>query len=91
MNPTDKGYDEGYSPDIVMTLFLGGEQFDVWTVGPSEMTLHDPRPMRPGKGSLQIRIADSVSIYPMELTEGIDPARREQPCRRLDSTADAAA
>lgn len=75
--------DQGFSPDISATLLIHGERFRVGSLGPNEIMLQDARRTAPGRGEVRLLVDKRLTVYRVELTEGIDPSRPVQPLVRL--------
>jgi hypothetical protein len=81
----------GYSPNVSMELTIHGERFNVASLGPSKFIVRNPRLVKPGAGTLRLLVDTRVTIYHMELIDGIDPKRGSQPYRLLSTIEEAAA
>jgi hypothetical protein len=82
---------QGFSPDIAATLLIHGERFKVGSLGPNEIMLQDARRTAPGRGVVRLLVDKRLTIYRVELIEGIDPSRPVQPLVILPAGEEAVA
>ena len=81
----------GYSPEISAELFLHGRRFAVAAIGPHMIGLHVSENLEPGQGTIRLSVDGNTTIYHVDLVDGVDPARKRQPCRILSSSEEVAA
>jgi hypothetical protein len=83
--------DGAYSPDVSGELTIHGLQFVLSSIGSKTISVRNPAVALPGQGTVRLTIDQDVTVYHVELPEGIDPLRETQPCRVLGIVAGAAA
>jgi hypothetical protein len=83
--------DSGYSPPIAIELIIHGQRFDVASVGPDRAILRDARALNAGLGIIRLTVDAHVTVYQVDLTQGIDPARTEQPFMLIGVESEVAA
>lgn len=81
----------GYSPEISAELLIHGERFNVGSLGPDELIVRAPRPIKPGPGTVRLTVDGRVTLYHIDLFNGIDPTRVDQPYKLLSTFEEAAA
>ncbi len=91
MNPHTCEENSGYSPPITIELIVQGQQFNVASLGPDNAILRSARSVQPGTGMIRLTIDGHLTIYHIDLPQGIDPQRNEQPFVLIDATSEAAA
>jgi len=80
-----------YSPDISMELLVHGERMNVAAMGPSNIVVRSARTAPPGPGTICLKVNGRITVYHIELPQGIDPTRQHQPVRLVRTVEDAAA
>ncbi len=83
--------DSGYSPPISITLTLQGEHYNVASLDSGRVRLRDARPAEPGQGVIRLEVDGRITLFHVDLTEGIDPARQYQSYHRVAVAEGAAA
>lgn len=73
----------GYSPQISADLSIHGEVFKLAAMGPDCVTIQDARTMPPGQATIRMLVDHKLTIYHVELANGIDPNIYDQPARFL--------
>jgi hypothetical protein len=80
----------GYSAEVSIELQVGAERFSVASFGGDRMIIRSPRALSRCAGTVRIIVDNHVSTCTVELIDGLDPTRRDQPYRLLKA-AEAAA
>ncbi len=91
MNPHAGKELSEYSPLITIELIVRGQQFNVASLGPDNVILRSARSLQPGTGIIRLMIDGHLTTYHVNLPQGIDPQRNEQPFVLIDATREAAA
>jgi hypothetical protein len=71
----------GHSPDIRMELLMGGQSFGLAQMCDGKVAVREPRQMPPGVATIRLTVGAEVTIYEINLPNGIDPALRKQSYR----------
>ena len=83
-NATDARSYVGFSPYIAGELEMNGERFSLASLAPGKLELHQAKEFPAGRATLRITVDRAVDVRVIELHEGIDPQRREQPFRVVE-------
>ena len=78
-----------YSPDLSAELSLHGERFAVAALGPAGVVVRSPRAVAAGCGTIHMVVDGQPTVYHVDLFDGIDPSRREQAYRLIETGATA--
>jgi hypothetical protein len=76
-----------HSPALSADLTIRGQKFTVAALGPEHLVLRSPRPVAAGEGTIHFKMDDHLTTYRIDLPQGIDPTRREQNYRLLETRA----
>ena len=68
----------GYSPPISMELQVGDERFEVASLGGEKLIVSDARLLPPTTGIVRVIVDGQVTVYHVELPNGIIPEARHQ-------------
>jgi hypothetical protein len=77
--------DCGYSPYLLAVLEVAGEELNVAALGPGKLTIRNAKALPACRAVLRVTIDQDVDARVVDLYEGIDPQRREQPFRVVES------
>jgi hypothetical protein len=91
MDSTSLSSGGGNSPDISALLHLHGHRLNVASIGPTTLAVRTDTAVAPGTGLVRLTVGEKVTIYHVNLFEGIDPARLDQPFKLIDIADEAAA
>jgi hypothetical protein len=76
----------GYSPPITIELQIGSNHFNVASMSSEGIALRDATPLGPTSGVIRMTVDKHLTVYHVELPQGIDPARDEQVYRVIESS-----
>jgi len=77
MTEPSKTY-SGYSPPVTIELEVGASKFSVGSLSADKLALRDAKSLPPLSGVVRLTVDGHVTVYHVELPEGIDPQRDEQ-------------
>jgi len=69
----------GSSPSISAELFFCGNRFQIESLGREQVALRAPRALGPGRGEIRLVVGSQLTLIQIDLAEGIDPGRHDQP------------
>lgn len=74
-----------HSPELSADLSIHGQKFTVAALGPEHVVVRSPRQIAAGEGIIHFKMDNQLTIYRIDLPQGIDPTRREQNYRLLET------
>ncbi len=83
MDSTRSVLDGRHSPELSADLLIHGHRLAIAALGPEHIVLRSPRLVAAGEGAIHLKVDSQLTIYHVDLPQGIDPNRREQSYRRL--------
>jgi hypothetical protein len=81
----------GFSPSLSISLIAGSQHFNVASIGGGQLRLRDARPTPATRASVHFKIDGRLSVYQIDLPEGIDPSHPVQPFVMLPTGEEAVA
>jgi hypothetical protein len=91
MKSTSLSSGSGNSPDVSAVLHLHGHSLNVASIGPASLIVRTDTAVAPGTGLVRLTVGQKVTSYQVDLFEGIDPARLDQPFQLLHTADEEAA
>jgi hypothetical protein len=85
MDATRSVSDTKHSPALSADLSIHGQKFTVAALGPEHVVVRSPCPVAAGEGIIHFTMDDHLTTYRIDLPQGIDPTRREQNYRLLET------
>jgi hypothetical protein len=78
---------ESYSPRIKSTLIVGDRAINVRELSSDSISVETSEPLAPCAGQIETLVGDECSVINVQLPEGIDPHRADQPIRIIETDA----
>ena len=75
---------ESYSPRIRSTLFVGDKSINVRELSSDFVGLETDESLAPCAGQIETLVGDERIVINVQLPEGIDPTRTDQPMRIIE-------
>ena len=67
----------GYSANVRLHLFVGGETLELAAIGPEEISLREPADLPPGPAEVVMHVHSFERRWQVYLPDGISPQSRE--------------
>ncbi len=81
----------GCSPEISAELLLHGQRIAVASIGPDAIVVWGVQRVERGQGTIRLDMDGRITLYHVDLVNGIDPDRDRQTFLLLRTTEEAAA